>query len=113
MLDITEDLQHALVVCPGNAGVGQAVLQCLPQPQEDEKVLKLQIVVGADTEYPVVWFLGVSWMSIWDSRKIGRRPELYKVRADLEAKVSLLRETRHSEAAEIISLMISKLNSVN
>ena len=113
LLDITEDLHHALVVCPGNAGVGQAVLQCLPQPQEDEKVLKLQIVVGADSEYPVVWFLGVSWMSIWESRKMGRRPELYKVRADLEAKVSLLRETRHSEAAEIISLMISKLNSVN
>ena len=52
-------------------------------------------------------------MSIWDSRKMGRRPELYKVRADLEAKVSLLRETRHSETAEIISLMISRLDSVN
>ena len=44
---------------------------------------------------------------------MGRRPELYKVRADLEAKVSLLREARHSEAADIISLMISKLDSVN
>ena len=64
-------------------------------------------------EYPLVWFLGVSWMSMWDSRKMGRRPELYKVVADLEAKVSLLRETRYSVAADIISLMISKLDSVN
>jgi hypothetical protein len=31
------------------------------------------------------------------------------VRADLEAKVSLLRETRHLEAAGRITLMISKL----
>ena len=61
------------------------------QAEETQK-LKLQIVAEADAEYPIVWFLGVSWMSIWDNRKIGRRTELYKVRADLEAKVSLLRE---------------------
>ena len=42
-LDTTEDLHHALVSCPGNAGVGQAVLQCLPQGQDDQKVLILYI----------------------------------------------------------------------
>ena len=57
-----------------------------------------------------MWFLAVAWNSIWESRRVGKRPELYKVRADLEAKVSLLRETsRHSESAEKISTMISKL----
>ena len=115
LLEVTEDLLHAIVRCPGNAGVGQAVLQCLPQvhAEDDSKILKLEIGAEGVDEYPIVWFLAVSWMSIWDSRRMGRRPWLYKVRADLEAKVSLLRETRHSESASQISSMISKLDTVN
>ena len=70
------------------------------------------IAEGAD-EYPVVWFLAVTWTNIWDSRRIGRRPELYRIRADLEAKVSLLRKTRYSESAGKIDQMISKLENVN
>ena len=71
--------------------------------------MQLQLDLESSLELPVVWFLAGAWSSIWESRKLGRRTELYKVRADLEAKVSLLRETRHGEAAEHISLMISKL----
>ena len=110
-LNVMEDLVHALIRCPGNQGVGQAVLQCLPPGDEwqDQSVLKLQLDVEEALQLPVVWFLAVAWLSIWESRKVGKRPELYKVRADLEAKVSLLRETRHGEAAGRITLLISKL----
>ena len=96
-LNVMEDLVHALIRCPGNQGVGQAVLQCLPPGDElqDQSVLKLQLDVEEPLQLPVVWFLAVAWLSLWESRKLGKRPELYKVRADLEAKVSLLRETRH------------------
>ena len=106
-----EDLVHALIRCPGNQGVGQAVLQCLPPGDElqEQSVLKLQLDVEEPLQLPVVWFLAVAWLSLWESRKLGKRPELYKVRADLEAKVSLLRETRHGEAAGRITLLISKL----
>ena len=86
-----EDLLHALVRCPANNGIRWS---CSTLPA---------------LELAVAWILAVAWSSLWESRKLGRRPDLYKVRADLEAKVSLLRETRHSEAAEQISLMISKL----
>ena len=87
------------------------MLHCLPDElgQQDQHVLQLQLDLQDPHELPVVWFLAVAWSSIWESRRLGRRPELYRVRADLEAKVSLLRETRHVEAAEEISSMISKL----
>ena len=75
-----------------------------------DKVLKLQLVLEDPYEYPAVWFLAAAWLSIWEIMIVGKRPELYKVRADLEAKVSLLRETRrHSESAEVISIMLSNL----
>ena len=105
-----EDLQHGLVDCVGNQGVGHAVLECLPFVSVDKiKVLKLHLQLDSDLELPVVWFLSASWLSIWETRKSGRRPELYQVRSDLEAKVSMLRETRHAGAALSISRMISKL----
>ena len=109
--NVKEDLLHALIRCPGNQGTGQALLHCLPLQAglQDHCVLKLQIDLEDPLELPVVWFLATAWNSIWESRRLGKRPELYKVRADLEAKVSLLRETRYSEAAERIISMISKL----
>ena len=109
--NVKEDLLHALIRCPGNQGTGQALLHCLPLQAglQDHCVLKLQIDLEDPLELPVVWFLATAWNSIWESRRLGKRPELYKVRADLEAKVSLLRETRYSEAAERITSMISKL----
>ena len=109
--NVQEDLRHALIRCPANNGIGEAVLLCLPFQNgvQDINVMQLHLDLESSLELPVVWFLAVAWSSIWESRKLGRRTELYKVRADLEAKVSLLRETRHGEAAEQISLMISKL----
>ena len=109
--DVKEDLAHALISCPSNQGVGQAVLGCLPVVAgvQDQHVLKLQLGLEAPDELPVVWFLAVAWSCMWECRRLGKRPELYKVRAELEAKVSLLRETRHSEAAERITSIISRL----
>ena len=110
-LNVIEDLEHALIRCPGNQDIGQALLHCLPPGNGllDQDALKLQIDVDEPLQLPVVWFLAAAWLSLWESRRLGKRPELYKVRADLEAKVSLLRETRHGEAAAKITLLISKL----
>ena len=111
--NVKEDLLHTLIKCPANQEIGEAVLLCLSDHIEDgvddQAVLQLHLHLEDALELPVVWFLAVAWSSIWESRKVGRRPELYKVRADLEAKVSLLRETSHSEAAEKIASLILNL----
>ena len=106
----TENLDHALISCPANNRVGIAILECLPQGRlQGQDVLRLQFAIEGEQELPVVWFLAAAWSIIWGYRSAGRRIELYRVRADLEAKVSLLRETRYVEAAEAISSMIIKL----
>ena len=109
--DAIEDLEHALVTCSGNQGLGIAALGSLPlQPRvQGHHALKLQFDLQDHLELPVVMFLSVAWLSIWESRAHGKKPEPYKVRADLEAKVSLLRETRFAEIADIITSMITKL----
>ena len=77
---------------------------------QDQDVLHLQIDLEDHLQLPVVFVLAVVWSMIWESRRLGRRPELYKVRAELEARVSLLRETRrHAEAADEITSIISNL----
>ena len=76
----------------------------------DEQAIRLHFDIEDSYELPVVWFLAVSWASIWDGRMAGKSPELYRVRADLEAKVSMLRETRRFEAdAEKITEMINNM----
>ena len=116
-LDTTEDLLHALISCPGNVGVGRKVVDCVTDhvlAESDLHLLRLDFQAEEAHELPVVWFLAVSWLSMWEARSKGRRPELYKVRAELEAKVSLLRETRvHQNSAEIITSMLCKLVSYN
>ena len=69
----------------------------------------LLMEITPSNELPVVWFLAVAWMNIWSTRKSTRRLEYYKVRADLEAKVSLLRETRFSIAAARVGEFINRL----
>ena len=106
-----ENLEHALVTCPANQGTGVAVLDALPTEArvEGHLALRLQLPVADQVEFPVVWFLSVAWSNIWGQRCLGNKPELYKVRADLEAKVSILRKTRYSVPAIEITSMISRL----
>ena len=106
-----ETLDHALVTCPANQGTGVALLAALPSEArvEGHLALRLQLPVADQLELPVVWFLSVAWCSIWEQRCCGKKPELYKVRADLEAKISILRKTRYSDPAAEITSMINRL----
>ena len=110
-LESLETLEHALVTCPANQGAGVALLAALPTEArvEGQLALRLQLPVADQHELPVVWFLSVGWCSIWEQRCCGNKPELYKVRADLEAKISILRKTRYSDPAAEITSMINRL----
>ena len=109
--DEIEDLEHALVTCSGNQGIGIAILESLPLPHmvQGHHALTLQLDLQDHQELPVVFFLAVAWSSIWESRILGNKPVLYKVRAQLEAEVSLLRETRFAEVTETITSMIARM----
>ena len=73
------------------------------------KVLTLNFEMEDQMEFPLVWLTSNFLKKIWDLRKEKKRCDLFRVRADLEAKVSLLRESRFSESAIIISQLLSNI----
>ena len=97
--NMVEDLGHALVHCHGNNGAGQAVWDCIqthvPGLQVHE-ALHLELKVDECLELPIVFTLAVTWSAIWELRLKKISPQPYLIRAELEARISILRESRHS-----------------
>lgn len=108
-----ENLPHALVLCHGNNGVGTRVMQTLQSFVPGlgvEEALRLDFTVEESLRLPLVFALAVAFGAIWDLRLRKTRPQLYLVRAQLEAKVSLLRECRRfTNDATIIDNFINTL----
>ena len=99
--NLVEDLPHALVHCSGNFGVGLIIVQrslTLAPGRTVDELLKLDLKVDNDDELALIWWLAAGFQAVWDLRKAGKRVEPYLVRAQLEAKVNLLRETRFTRA---------------
>ena len=95
--DQIEDLTHALILCPGNNGIGIKYLDAVKSHVPDitaESALLLKFESNTSMELAIVWFLSMAWKMIWDARSNGKKPELYKIRSEMEARIALLRTTR-------------------
>ena len=95
--DQIEDLTHALILCPGNNGIGIKYLDAVKRHVPNitaESALLLQFESDTSMELAIVWFLSMAWKMIWDARYSGKNPELYKIRSEMEARIALLRTTR-------------------
>ena len=95
-LEVVEDLSHALVHCRGNNGVGLKIVAgartTLPGTSV-EHLLQLNFGLEDDKELSTVWWLAAGFLAIWNTRAAGKRIDQYLIRAQLEAKINLLRET--------------------
>ena len=58
-----------------------------------EQVLRLDLNIDEELEFPVIWMLASVLLIIWNLRITKSRIQLYEVRTQLGAKVNLLRET--------------------
>ena len=58
-----------------------------------EYLLQLNFGVEDDKELAIVWWLAAGFSEVWKLRTSGKRVDQYLVRAQLEAKINLLRET--------------------
>ena len=74
-----------------------------------EAALSLDLVIQPDQELPLTWALTASLLSIWNQRQSSQKVQLYLVRAELEAKVNLLKQTRFEKVACIISKKNQKM----
>ena len=103
------DLSHCLLLCPYNDGAGQFLLNTLSQhvpnlhPQD---VVHLNLNTG-DKQLPLVYMRATILSQIWSCR-IEKKPcLLYSIRATLEAGINILRKSRHSEAADVLSVILA------
>ena len=108
-----EDKIHALVTCSGNNGTGHAIMdgirRLLPGVR-DEEALRHDLEMEEHLELPVVFTLSVAWGALLESRVNKTRPQLYQIRAQLEAKVEILRKCRKFyNAAHVIETIIETL----
>ena len=71
-----------------------------------EKIMRLEFTdLEEDMEYPAVWFTAAFLLAIWERRQSGTRIRCYEIRAEIEGKISLLRETRFSEQVEKLKML--------
>ena len=97
-----ENLEHAFFYCPANKNVGKAVLHILSEHHPHitpEAVLRLELDIEPDQELPPIWLLSASLLSVWNQRQAANKVQPNLTRADLEAKVNLLRQTRYGNEA--------------
>ena len=107
-----ENLEHALFNCPANKNVGKAVLHVLSEQHPHitaEAALRLELVIEPDQELPLIWLLAASLLSVWNQKQATQKVQPNLTRADLEAKVNLLRQTRYENVAQILQEKIQIL----
>ena len=107
-----EDPQHAFFSCPYSTTAGQALLGFLHLVVPDlspEAALHLEF--GQDLQeqeqLATVCLLATGLKYIWSTRMEKKLVILYKMRAEIEAKISVLRRTSHSGAGDLMADMIS------
>ena len=101
-----ETLQHALMDCPSNQGVSTTLCNGLKKYQPSltkQEILAINFQTEEQLLFPLVWTTASFLSSIWQLRVEKKRVELIKIRADLEASVRLLRESRLTSTMEMLS----------
>ena len=104
-----EDLPHAFFHCRSNGEAGTVLLNFLGNLKpglSPTQVLTLSYTLEPHEEFPLVWMTCSYLQNIWQARVQKKQPQLFNIRADLESRVSILRETRLRNEAVLIGEMI-------
>ena len=91
--------------------MGQRMMRCLKDYVPNIEVgaaLRLEINVEEDLELPLVWLMASVFLSVWKLRVDKARIQLYQVRAQMEANINLLRETRFSNEAVLLDQLVAR-----
>ena len=109
---VRDDLPHAFFFCNEGNGVGLALLgyaQLLIPTITPEMCLRLEVGndLGDEDQLAVVSLLACGLRYIWETRSEKKTVSLHKMRAEIEAKVSILRKTRYYLSGDKMLEMIN------
>ena len=110
-----ENLVHSFFDCTKNIQVGLALLGCaqqvLPDLSTEAAVLMdFGYILPEEENLAVQCILTTGLKYIWEARLAKKVVTLYRMRAEIEARVSILRKTRFSSSAQLVADLISILN---
>ena len=99
-------LQHELLDCSENDGVGHHLVSCLQQTLPDlepSAILRLEFEdLAEEQSLAMTWLTAITLRFIWKEIEKGTSIQSYRVRAELEQYINLLRTTRHKAALAIL-----------
>ena len=106
-----EDLQHAFFFCQENSGVGFALLSYVQQVSPTLTTggalrLELEDDLGEEDLLAVVCLLATGMKYIWETRAEKKTLTLFKMKAEIEARISILRRTRYWRSGDKMLEMI-------
>ena len=107
--EVIEDLEHAFFYCNFNSDTGTLLrrsISSLVPSISASQILTLTLEVDPVDEFPCVWLISHTLFFIWSGRVEKKRIRLFQIRADLEARASLLRKTRFEEISKKIENLI-------
>ena len=108
-----ETVEHALLSCAYNAGTGQALINALqrvlPSLTADQLLLLQFDEITETQELPLVFLSTAVLMEVWNRRTKKTKVALYEIRSTMEARCSLLRETRYQNAYECLMELVQLL----
>ena len=110
-----EDLVHSFFDCTKNIQVGLALLGCVQQvvpglSAEAAVLLDLGSALPQDENLAILCILTTGLKYIWETRLAKKVVSTFRMRAEIEAKVAILRKSRHQGSAIIITELIRNLN---
>ena len=106
---LVEDQLHAFFLCQANSTASRALITTITYLLPNlttRKILLLDFVLDETKEFPAVWIVGNFLQLVWSLRIEKRQVRLYSIRAEMEARASLLRETRFKEHFEMIENLL-------
>ena len=108
-------LSHELIFCAKNNDVGVNLLNCLQQyvPGIDaEAALRLDHgLIAENLSLPLTLITAIVLHSIWKEREQGSAILSYKIRAELEQYINLLRTSRLANTATLLQEMLEKMSN--
>ena len=105
-----EDRVHALLECSYNGEVNNWIAHFAHMTVPSSKasdIVNLNLHITEPMIFPLIWSLSLVLSLVWQCRVAKKTISLYSIRAEVEAKINMLRKSRLRETVPIIKNLLN------
>ena len=106
---LNEDCAHTFLACNHNSDVSNWVLDFtrkVAPNSNPEDIICLNLDLAESVAFPLIWSLSHVFFAVWQLRLSKKAVNLYNIRAEMEAKINILRKSRLLEAVSHIEKLL-------